>query len=1000
MNLGISNISATGESRLELKYTQSDDNCNLLPSNSSVQFSHWENIPETLVINGAIGSILLIIFLILTHIAWRRSYNHEHYFNQGLISFLYGYREPEQWYVIPRLEFLSRRDRHHKHDQRDNRIYVPPKLPLANPIDILHDSSKERSKSSKTEKSLEFKRLAYLRTLAKSKSEIKNQNKAELNQELSNNSSKGSTLLSSSSSTDSQNTDAGQRNKTTVVTKKEAKRVKADDDSINRSSTDSLFYPSILTAEQTHASYLSRKLNRFFSLFFRVTDADIIYAKGIDAYEYLLFQRHLILIMFITNILCLGVLLPLHWFSGPTLISNETMILTSFQRTTIKNVRASSSFYWAHIVCSTAIIASTSIVLNSYRDSTVVKNDTQLAKKTLLIGNIAPKDRSRKELTRVLKEYFAGCTVDAIQFVYDTSELELYQMYLDVVMTAKEYCLYYKRKYNQEIMVKQTDVNLGQFCCGNCRLCSFLFICFCFWPCERKKPGSVFYAEQEEYYKLKLEKTLEKLIKEPSEYAFVSFRSYRQARRVLEKLTELKTQVLNNKQSEMDSDHETYVDELVTDKRANESVAKNAPSAVLSTSNVSSNDPLDYMNNPHIRSIRSPKRNIENRASPDWSNGHQHSGSTKKLKGPLAWSIRYAPLPDNVEYYDLLNVATISRYTVVLLHFLMIVIFIFFTTPNVIFSILERWFVMQPEVASEYTGYRGIFINYVSIMIQVLTTAMLPSLITLISKQIPYEDTSSKDHSMMWKVYLFLILMAIIMPSVGMSSAQAFIRSNINPKCLFPSDNGAYFVNTVISSTFLSTVFELIKPTDIMSYCFILWTSRSIADFEAGRQYIDREFSVGMQHTSVLLVFSTVMTYSISCPLIAPAGLVYLLVKHAVDHYNLFYTYFTKKVDKSLQNTIEIFVKVALMLMLLQTTLAVSINTGTGYFSIISQLIFVITLVVFFCNCFFDCTSRAVISNKIGRYHREFCACFYLPRVIENLLRLNVIPESCISRKV
>lgn len=996
--------------------------CNLLQS-----IKGSENIPETLLLNASIGFLLYMIFFLLTKVAWQRPPTSDTIENDNIITFLYGYRDPERWYVIPRFEFLRRTSKHHDHDLLCGKLYVPPKLPLANPIELLaygSDVGDETESAEEDEGNLVAKTMKSIRD-AKAIKMIEDQQKKQDSE--SRKQTMKSPLLLNKPLTPTALKDFVQQ------AEKNNKQLDSASPGLDKTlfksaSTSpaplsgSFFYPSILTAEQLQASNLARQLNRFFAIFFRVTDADMIYAKGIDAYEYLLFQRHLIFIMLVANIFCLGIILPVHWFFGQNVDQSGNLVYaSSFQRTTIKNMSFNSSYYWAHIVSSVLIVVFTIMILNSYRCSIMTKNETQLARRTLLIGNIPEYQRNRAKVCDIFREYFPRCEIKSIQFVYNTARLEYYQLQLYTVMAAKEYCLHYKQKYNGELMVRQTDVNEGQYCSGNCRLCSFLMVCCCYWTRESKQPGSVFYGQQERRYREKIKRDCEKLIQEPSEYAFVTLKSNRQAKRVMQELTRLKSEIIRERATNL-WDKSRTSSKMTSGgsparRRGGGANSKTKPfgNDFLMSNNNSANDPLDPNNNPHVRSIRSPIATIaesDNTSTSGGATGDSRSSRSAQratnLDGPLAWSVRYAPHPDNVEYYDILEMSKISKYTSALLHLLMIIIFIFFTTPNVLLSAIQRWSVLQPEATKKMTGFQASMINYFSILLQIIATAVLPSLIVLISKQIPYEDTSSKNHSTMWKTYLFLVLMVIVMPSIGMNSAQALLLSKISPECLFPTDNGAYFVNYVVTAIFLSSVLELVKPIDIIFYYFILLTGRSTAEYEGGRQYIEREFSVSMQHTSVLLVFSVVMTYMISCPLIAPAGLAYLIVKHAIDHYHLFYTYFTKKVDKNLQRTIEIFVRVALLLMLFQTTVAIYISTGASYFSLISQIVFWLTLAIFVFNCCFDCASSATGPSTTAQqttggrpYHqRDFCACFYLPRVIGDLLRAKAFPENCISRKV
>ena len=988
----------------------STDGCNIL-KNSNESFAHWEGIPETVMINGTFSFVLFILFLILTHTAWRRSSPEEAIHNQDIVTFLYGYRDPENWYVIPRYEFVRQHERHHQHDPNYPYIYIPPTLPLANPLEALRYEQDTLSGSNSL-------------TNGHSLSSVKNPTQMELGlpaQEAENVAPFGRDNYLEKGATKSKALPArpiGDRGLGARTNSRRAHR--------------SFAYPSVLEPKLMQESRLSRQLNRMFSCFFKLSDADLIYARGIDSYEYLLFQRHLILIMLVVNALCLGVILPIHWFAG-TVVNQDQFLTTSFQRTTIKNMNANSHFHWAHIVCSAIILIATVQIMNSYKASITARDDTRLSRRTLLIGNIPQDQRDKSKLNRILIDFFDRTPVEAIQFVYDFSALQAYESYLSSAMVAKEYCEAYKAKHDRELMVPKSDVNQRRYCDGYCRLCSFCYICCLYWPYERRVPGSEYYADEERTYREKISKACEKMVKEPTEYAFVTFKTHNQARRVMEELARLKQETFEERKlssrSRSRSAPETglplktaksvdsHISQVV--KKQLETAAK--VTKFLEAANVYE-DPLDPLNDPHVRSIRSPKEIDKRRVAKVVREKRKRDQETREFSsgvkqpvaqgksmptqsrlddGPLLWSVRYAPHPDNVEYDDLRYLARVSKYMGLLFNLLMIVLFLFVTTPNVILSMIERVSIIRPDRAQELTGFQRAAISYLSVILQVIMTALLPSLMTLFSRQIPYEDSSSKNHSVMWKVYLFLVLMVIVMPSIGMSSAQSLFVSDIDPKCLFPTDNGAYFINYVISSAFLSTVSELIKPTDIVYYYFILWTSRSTAELEVSRQSIEREFSVGLQHTGVLLIFSVVMTYCISCPLIAPAGLLYLVLKHAADHHHLNYTYFTKKVDKSMQGTIVIFVKVALLLMLFQTTVAISLNTGTSYFLLISQIIFWINLAALACNCFFSCSSGTKQTEpRRGKSKHEFCACFYLPKLVTSLLRLNALPSEFISRRL
>ncbi|CAF4402360.1 unnamed protein product, partial [Rotaria magnacalcarata] len=73
-------------------------------------------------------------------------------------------------------------------------------------------------------------------------------------------------------------------------------------------------------------------------------------------------------------------------------------------------------------------------------------------------------------------------------------------------------------------------------------------------------------------------------------------------------------------------------------------------------------------------------------------------------------------------------------------------------------------------------------------------------------------------------------------------------------------------------------------------------------------------FRFGVQYAWTGAVFSVILAYSIICPLITPIGLIYLLIKRAVDKYNLVFVYDTEIADKSVHRLAGSFIIVALII--------------------------------------------------------------------------------------
>src|SRR5882757_8359362 len=91
-------------------------------------------------------------------------------------------------------------------------------------------------------------------------------------------------------------------------------------------------------------------------------------------------------------------------------------------------------------------------------------------------------------------------------------------------------------------------------------------------------------------------------------------------------------------------------------------------------------------------------------------------------------------------------------------------------------------------------------------------------------------------------------------------------------ECLFPVDSGAFFVNYVCQAAFLGNTMELMRFPELILYLIYTLIARSPAEYESARQQILFDFSFGVRYPRFLLIFAMVVTYSLSCPLIAPCG--------------------------------------------------------------------------------------------------------------------------------
>uniref|UniRef100_A0A8D2LMC3 Transmembrane protein 63A n=1 Tax=Varanus komodoensis TaxID=61221 RepID=A0A8D2LMC3_VARKO len=268
------------------------------------------------------------------------------------------------------------------------------------------------------------------------------------------------------------------------------------------------------------------------------------------------------------------------------------------------------------------------------------------------------------------------------------------------------------------------------------------------------------------------------------------------------------------------------------------------------------------------------------------------------------WSAAYATHPEDICWNNLSVQGPKWWFRWFCINLLLFCGLFFLTTPSIIISTMDKFNVTKP-------------IHYLNnpVVSQFFPTVLLWSFSALLPTIVYYSTlfelhwTKSGEHRiMMHKVYIFLIFMVLILPSLGLTSLDFFFRwvfdkaskSRIRLECVFLPDQGAFFVNYVIASSFIGNGMELLRLPGLMLYTIRMILARSSAERDNVKQHQAFQFEFGAMYAWTLCVFTVVMAYSITCPIIVPFGLIYLLLKHTVDRYNLYYAFLPAKLEKQI----------------------------------------------------------------------------------------------------
>lgn len=150
-------------------------------------------------------------------------------------------------------------------------------------------------------------------------------------------------------------------------------------------------------------------------------------------------------------------------------------------------------------------------------------------------------------------------------------------------------------------------------------------------------------------------------------------------------------------------------------------------------------------------------------------------------------------------------------------------------------------------------------------------------------------------------------------------------------KCLFPSQNSAFFLKLIIVYTFFDLAYDLLRIGDLIYYFFnCLVYTRNEAEYSRAREMTfpySFYFNYVNNFTNDLLIFSIVVIYAVACPLIAPVGLLYMVVKHYVDRYKIYYLYaLPHRIPLAVHQTVLYIVLMSFFFLLLQMTAFLTTN--------------------------------------------------------------------------
>ncbi|XP_072032157.1 LOW QUALITY PROTEIN: calcium permeable stress-gated cation channel 1-like [Amphiura filiformis] len=296
--------------------------------------------------------------------------------------------------------------------------------------------------------------------------------------------------------------------------------------------------------------------------------------------------------------------------------------------------------------------------------------------------------------------------------------------------------------------------------------------------------------------------------------------------------------------------------------------------------------------------------------------------SVSKQLHSTVWQVHFAPKPDDIIWENLSVSTALWWLSVILVNIALVILLFFLTTPAMFLTALDTTN-FDEAVANAKSPFISQFLPTLLLW---TFAALLPLLVVYSSYYFEFHwKRTTLNHTIMCKTFVFLLIMVLVLPSLGLASVQAFFEYSLQTAhniklrwgCIFLPENGAFFVNYIITSAFIGTALELIRFPELFLYAITMIWTRSEAEKITARKHIVYEFQYGVQYAWMLTTFAIVLVYSITCPLVAPFGLIYIVQKHLVDRYNIYFAYGPSRINRDIHQTAVNFVVIAGIVLLL-----------------------------------------------------------------------------------
>ncbi|KAI0981378.1 hypothetical protein GJ496_009465 [Pomphorhynchus laevis] len=502
---------------------------------------------------------------------------------------------------------------------------------------------------------------------------------------------------------------------------------------------------------------------------------------------------------------------------------------SSFGFSTISNLPAGSNYLWGPIIVNAVagIIGLLTVLHFAYAGN--ITNKNRHSKTALVFKNVPAEYCSEETIQEIIKDQLPNEQIVDIAIAYDIWRLD---KTIEQGVKLKLIC-----KGCDKLEEQFGDAGLVYHCC-----CGYYFAkitCHC---CKQIKysDASQFYRRQLDKHAALLDSTAKEALTKPTGIIFVQFENEQSAQKALKVLR-------------------------------------------------------SYKICERFKALLSHKSSIEE-IQPDEIEIYPSQNNIPNYK---AWTIKYAPKKNNILWQNL-NAKRFRWYgRIFVINTALFILSIILTTPSMILNTIDKILSTTIDLTGANSFLSAFLVGILPPLILKMASSILPPIIGHSSHLERHHTRSRKAQSHIRKAYIFLIFTVLIIPSLGLIGINGFLRwffevdstNNLSFQwqCIFLPDNGAFYVNYIMTSAFFGTALDLLRIPELLSLFFNILFSRSKPEQLAIYELERIEFAYCSAYASMLCIFSVICAYSVICPLITVFGFLYFVLSFMVDKYNIYF---------------------------------------------------------------------------------------------------------------